>query len=194
MTTQDAKHTKHTKLETLEREVLEEVAPSHLYGGPNPRAWRMHHMGAWFLRTRLNPYDSVIPIAAPNDNTWYSNAVTRLLLFPISLPYSFWKSRKKKLEMRDFVVAATRERKLRDVLDSEPPEEELNFVADVMNKEPEDVKAEIQAASVLADDEFKRQLALEWVGLHPGDFVFGEHDPKVAKLQNTFEEILSENP
>ncbi len=62
-----------------------------------------------------------------------------------------------------------------------------------MNKEPDDVKAEIQVASLLADDEFVRQLALEWVGQHPGDFIFGEHDPKIAKLKSTFEAILIEN-
>lgn len=186
-------NTKHTRQEKLAKEVLQAVAPSHQYGDPNARAWRMHHMGAWRNWTRLNPYDSVIPIDAPNDNTWYSNAMTRLLLLPISLPYSFWKSRKKMREMTEFVVAGTSGRKLRDVLDSELTEEELNFVGDVMNKEPADVKAEIQTASLLADDEFMRQLALEWIGLHPGDFIFGEHDPKTAKLRSTFEKILSEN-
>ena len=187
-------NTKHTRQEKLAKEVLQAVAPSHQYGDPNPRARRMHHMGAWYLRTRLNPHDSLIPIDAPNDNTWYSNAMTRLLLLPISLPYSFWKRRKKKREMTEFVVAGTSGRELRDVLDSELTEEELKFVGDVMNKEPADVKAEIQAASLLADDEFMRQLALEWVRLHPGDFIFGEHDPKVAKLRSTFERILSEKP
>ncbi len=119
--------------------------------------------------------------------------MTRLLLLPIWLPYSFWDRRKKKREMIEFVVAGTSGRKLRDVLDSEPTEEDLNFVGDVMNKGPDDVKAEIQAASLLVEDEFIRQLALEWVGLHPGDFIFGEHDPKIAQLQSTFEKILSEN-
>ena len=190
MTTQ---MTKHTKLENLARDVLQAVAPSHQYGDPNPRAWRMHHFGAWNGRNRLNPYDSVIATAAPNDNTWYSNAMTRLLLLPVWLPYSFWRSGKKKREMIEFVVAGASERKLRNVLDSELTEEEINFVSDVMNKGPDDVKAEIQAASLLADDEFMRQLALEWVGLHPRDFIFGEYDPKVAKLQRTFEKILSEN-
>ncbi len=147
----------------------------------------------WKYWVRLNPNDAIKPIDAPRDDTFFGNAMTRLLLLPVWLPYSFWKSRKKKREMREFVVAGTSGRKRRDVLDSELTEEELNFVGDVMNKEPEDVKAEIQAASLLADDEFVRQLALEWVGLHPEDFIFGEHDPKIAKLQSTFEKTLSEN-
>lgn len=182
-------NTKHTKQEKPAKDVLQVVAPSHQYGDPNARDWRMHHMGAWGYRTRINPYDSVIPIDAPNDKTWNINAMIRLLLLPVWLPYSFWKSRKKKREMIEFVVAGTSGRKLRDVLDSELTEEELNSV---MNKEPDDVKAEIQAASLLTDDEFMRQLALGWVRLQPGDFIFGEHDPKVAKLRSTFEKILGD--
>ena len=45
----------------------------------------------------------------------------------------------------------------------------------------------------LADDEVVKHLALEWVGLHPGDFIFGQYDPKVAEIQSTFEKILSES-
>ena len=96
--------------------------------------------------------------------------MTRLLLFPIWLPYWFWERRKKKSEMREFVFAGTR----------------------AMNQESDDIGAEIWSASLLADDEFMHKLALEWVRLHPGDFVLGECDPKVAKLQSTFEKILSE--
>ena len=106
MTTQ---RTKHTNVENLTEDVLQAVAPSHQYGDPNPRAWRIHHFGAWNVRNRLNPYDSLIPTEAPNDNTCYSNAIVRLLLLPIGLPLSFWKSRKKKREMIEFVVAGTSE-------------------------------------------------------------------------------------
>ena len=116
-----------------------------------------HYTAKYWVR--LHPNDAIKPQYGPNDDTWYSNAVTRLLvrplLLPIWLPYWFWKRRKKKSEMTEFVVAGTSGR--------------------------------------LADDESIRQLAFEWVGLHPGDFIFGEYDPKVAKLQSTFEKILREN-
>ena len=146
----------------------------------------------WKYWVRLNPNDATKPIDAPRDKPFFAIAMTRLMLLPVWLPYWYWKRRQTEREMIEFVVAGTSGR-LRDVLDRELTEEELNFVSDVMNKEPDDVKAELRAASLLADDEFVRQLALKWVELHPRDFIFGEHDPKVAKLQRAFEEILSEN-
>ena len=46
------------------------------------------------------------------------------------------------------LVTVMSDPELRDVLDGELPEEMLNFVGDVMNKEPDEVKADIQAASL----------------------------------------------
>lgn len=154
-----------------------------------------HYTAKYWVR--FNPNDATKPQGLPNDDTWYSNAVTRplarLLLLPVWLPHWYWKKRKKKNEMREFVVAGTSGRKLHDVLDSALTEEELSYIGDVLNKEPDTVREETQAASQLAFNKLMRQLALEWVGLHPGDFIFGEHDPKVAKLQTTFETILGES-
>lgn len=45
----------------------------------------------------------------------------------------------------------------------------------------------------LADGELIGQLVLEWVESHPRDFVFGEYDPMVSKLERSFEKILSES-
>ena len=58
-------------------------------------------------------------------------------------------------------VAGTRGRKLRDVPDGELREEMLHFIGEVMNREPDAVRAETQKASLLSDDEFMRQLALK---------------------------------
>ncbi|MCH8186325.1 MAG: RNA polymerase sigma factor RpoD [Chloroflexi bacterium] len=46
------------------------------------------------------------------------------------------------------LVAMMSDPEIRDILDGELPEELLNFVGDVMNKEPDEVKADIQAASL----------------------------------------------
>ena len=112
-----------------------------------------HYAAKYWLR--FNPNDSTKPIDAPRDNSFFGNVMTRLLLFPIWLPYWYWSRQKSKSEMREFVIAGTGER--------------------------------------VRDDELIRQLALEWVGLHPWDFVLGEYDPKVPKLQSTFEKILGES-
>lgn len=44
----------------------------------------------------------------------------------------------------------------------------------------------------LADHELRRQLALKWVELHPGDFVLGQYDPKLTKLEDAFQKIFSQ--
>jgi len=41
-----------------------------------------------------------------------------------------------------------------------------------------------------ANDELIRQLALQWVALHPREFVLGEYDPKVSHLEDTFLRIF----
>ena len=47
----------------------------------------------------------------PNDtNSDIGNAMTKLLLLPIWLPYHYWSRKKKKREMIDFVVAGTGEK------------------------------------------------------------------------------------
>ena len=112
-----------------------------------------HYAAKYWMRFNLN--DSTKPIDAPRDNTFFGNPMTKLLLFPIWLPYWFWDRQKKKIEMREFVIAGTR--------------------------------------GSVVDDESMRQLALEWVSLHPGDFIFGEYDPKIPELHKTFEKILGES-
>ena len=141
-----------------------------------------HYTSKYWVR--LNPNDATKPIDAPRDNTFFGNPLTRLLLLPIWLPYLYWSRQKKKSEMREFVVAGIRGRTLRDALYGKPTDGMPNLVGDV--------KVEIPEVSLLADDGFMRKLAWDWVGLHPADFIFGERNSKIAKLQRTFEGILSE--
>ena len=91
--------------------------------------------------------------------------------------------------MREFVFAGFRGAKLRGVLASKSPE---GLPSLVVIEEPDDVRNELRATSRLTDDEPIRQLALEWVGLRPEGF-FLDARAKIAKLQDTFEMILSES-
>ena len=111
-----------------------------------------HYASKYWVR--FTPYDAIKSIDAPRDNTFFGNAMTRLLLLPIWLPYWYWNKQKNTREMKEFIVAGTSGR--------------------------------------VADDELRRQLALKWVELHPGDFVFGEYDPKLPQLEATFQRIFNE--
>lgn len=111
-----------------------------------------HYTSKYWVR--LHPNDAIKPQWAPDDNP-VTRLLTRLLLFPIWLPFRFWERRKKQKEMTEFVAAG--------------------------------------AGGKLVDDEIVRQLALEWVSLHPGDYILGEYDPRIPKLQTLFARILAEN-
>ena len=111
-----------------------------------------HYASKYWVR--FTPYDAIKSIDAPRDNTFFGNAMTRLLLLPIWLPYWYWNKQKNTREMKEFIVAGISGR--------------------------------------VADDELRRQLALKWVELHPGDFVFGEYDPKLPQLEATFQRIFNE--
>lgn len=64
-----------------------------------------HYNAKYFVR--FNPNDAVKPQDAPRDDTFWGNALTRVILLPIWLPYWFWTRKQKKSEMTKFVVAGT---------------------------------------------------------------------------------------
>ena len=43
---------------------------------------------------------------------------------------------------------------------------------------------------VVITDEVVREITVEWVEAHPGDYPLGDYDPKVMKLQRSFKKIL----
>jgi hypothetical protein len=36
-----------------------------------------------------------------------------------------------------------------------------------------------------------RQIALEWISAHPEEYPWGEYDPRLSKLQESFRKILN---
>ena len=58
----------------------------------------------WKYWVRLNPNDATKPQDAPRDNTFFGNAITKLLLLPIWLLYWFWTRQKESSEMTRFVI------------------------------------------------------------------------------------------
>ena len=51
--------------------------------------------------------------------------------------------------------------------------------------------AAIQARNLIMGDRAVREITLAWVKDHPEDYVLGEYDPRVPKLQRTFKKILT---
>ena len=50
--------------------------------------------------------------------------------------------------------------------------------------------ARMRARNVILNDRVVREITLDWVKDHPDDYVLGEYDPKVMKLQRTFGKLL----
>ena len=62
-----------------------------------------------------------------------------------------------------------------------------------MMKRKRQIKAFMLARAenvVFVTDEMVREIAVEWVEAHPGDYPLGDYDPKVMKLQRSFKKIL----
>ena len=45
----------------------------------------------------------------------------------------------------------------------------------------------------IRSDQQAKEIALEWIKNHPEEYVLGEYDPKLPKLQRTFNKILKRN-
>ncbi len=48
-----------------------------------------------------------------------------------------------------------------------------------------------RARNRIINDEIVRTTTLDWVKDHPDDYIFGEHDPRLAKLEHTFRKMLT---
>ena len=46
-----------------------------------------------------------------------------------------------------------------------------------------------RARNRIINDEVIRAITLDWVYDHPGDYLFGEHDHRVPKLERTFRKL-----
>ena len=51
--------------------------------------------------------------------------------------------------------------------------------------------AAMRARNVIVNDRIVREITLDWVKDHPADYILGEYDPKVQKLQRTFGKMLA---
>ena len=91
--------------------------------------------------------------ATMDDWTSIPKFVFRLITLPIWLPFSGWRTIRRRRQMAAFAEAGKRNR----------------FVSDRLAKE----------------------VTLDWVKAHPDDYVLGEYDPRVPKLQRTFSKLLS---
>ena len=43
----------------------------------------------------------------------------------------------------------------------------------------------------IINDEIVRTTTLDWVKDHPDDYIFGEYDPRVPKIERTFRKMLA---
>ena len=48
-----------------------------------------------------------------------------------------------------------------------------------------------RARNRIINDEVVRTTTLDWVKGHPDDYAFGEHDPRVPKVERTFRKMLT---
>ena len=48
-----------------------------------------------------------------------------------------------------------------------------------------------RARNRIINDEVVRTTALDWVKDHPDDYIFGEYDPRVPKVERTFRKMLA---
>jgi len=46
-----------------------------------------------------------------------------------------------------------------------------------------------RARTRIINDDVIRTMALDWVYDHPGDYLFGEHDPRLPELERTFRKL-----
>ena len=46
-----------------------------------------------------------------------------------------------------------------------------------------------RARNRIINDEVVRSITLDWVKDHPDDYIFGEYDPRVPKLERTFRKL-----
>ena len=48
-----------------------------------------------------------------------------------------------------------------------------------------------RARNRIINDEVIRTTTLDWVKDHPDDYIFGEYDPRLPKLERTFRKLLA---
>ena len=51
--------------------------------------------------------------------------------------------------------------------------------------------AAMRARNLIIGDRVVREITLDWVKDHPGDYILGEYDPGVPKLQRKFKKLLT---